>query len=905
MKSELVNNNYYQISRLSNEAFTVNLTYAFDNNKQWGIDNKYLSAEGTLTLTFAEKGDDIGDDITVTPGATYKNLQRTDGGTWEGHRTYTITFVNGDNNLTTPIAVEVPCYGTINSVSVNNSGEGYLTSGGESIILTFNNYNNPIAAKAELSVGNIDVQGSGDFGLGEKPSTTFQTLSLRRGITSSLLSYSESINPSFSYNAADDSSTNLLSNDVKATTSKTVTDTVSLTLYKGQKDAVLPYILMIDGDDKTRLDPADYKWSSSDDSVVSYSYGKLSINGVGEAELTAEIEGNELSVDVTVVENPEISGFYTKGDKYKVEDNEYVTQKWPTVKPSGLTRDTVYVEGNRIIDESGTYYYITQDFEASWNELVGNIGRYTNDKDDDGQYYVVRLPESLFLTSDDFDENGNPLNELHIGDVYTDGDTVYVLVKEEEKRSPVEPTGNSECWEKLKDYDPGADTGPASDALSYPDSIYNPYPGSLNSNCTWAVWYLANVNTGARLPNWGDAGNWFRRAGISGYNTGTKPAKNSILVMDHHVAYVTDVSEDGSQIYVKEGNIQGKYSEGWWTIDSSRLGMKVYGFIYLINDEGETVEAIFVTLEAGRHDTLDEFRAYLEELGLELGDGEEVYDDEVAEGHIVSYRSGEVEKGSMISYKISKGPKPVRVIEIDESYVGKSEEEFVAYLRENGLEPGTVTTVEGEEDGIVAYIKTGSYSESDTVDFSVTKKKAEENEGTGSNENEVTDDSVSEILKNTKGMAEDKFLEYLEEKGLKAAEAELVETEDQMLISTIDQAKLGEDGKVHYIVYILKTVNDNIDEVLADPNQIHNNEDEGSSANNDPIDSNKEQSTSNKPDTQNNGNDVAGQSEDASEDETEDIPGEQDQSVEDQASPEEEQPAGNVDDVPGDYSEGE
>ena len=332
--------------------------------------------------------------------------------------------------------------------------------------------------------------------------------------------------------------------------------------------------------------------------------------------------------------------------------------------------------------------------------------------------------------------------------------------------------------------------------------------------------------------------------------------------------------------------------------------MKVYGYIYLINDEGETVEAEFVTLEAGRHDTLDEFKAYLKELDLELGEGEEVYDDEVAEGHIVSYRSGEVEKGSLISYKISKGPKPVKVTEIDESYVGKSEDEFVAYLRENGLEPGTVTMVEGEEDGFVASIKTGSYSESDTVDFSVTKKKVEESDETGSNENEVTDESVAEILKNTKGMAEDKFLEYLKENGLKAAEAELVETEDQMLISTIDQAKLGEDGKVHYIVYVLKEVNDNIDDVVADPNQVHKEDDSNSSNNNEPADSDKEQSISSKPDSQDNGNNVADQGEEVPEDKTEDLPGEQGQFVEEQASPEEEQPAGNVDDVPGDYSEG-
>ena len=886
--SQLVNNTYHKISRLSYEEFTVKVTYVFDKTKQWGTDSKYQNAEGTIELSFSKI-----DIPSVTPGSSYTTITRVDQGDWEGHKQYRVKFKNGNSELNDPIVVSIPYYGSVSSITVNdNRGRAYLLTSTNSAVITFDYYSYPVSAGQEQEVL-LFVEGSGDdFGLGTRPVSSMAPVGNNTSVAPMMMF---SMKPAlFSTTPSYEASSVNASDGSKA---EYIIDTNNATYYFDQKDALLPYILKIDGDNKTRLDPSKYRWSSSDNSVVSFDYGKLSIKNTGNAKLTAEIDGKELSVDVTVVDNPELSGFYTKGDKYKVNDNEYVTQKWPTAKPSGLTRDTIYVEGNRIVDESGTYYYITQGFEASWNELVGNIGRYASEKDENGQYYVVRLPKSLFLTSDDFDENGNPINELHIGDVYVDGDSVYVLVQEDEKRSPVEPTGNSDCWEKLKDYDPGADTGPTSDALSYPDSMYNPYPGSLNTNCTWAVWYLANVNTGARLPNWGDAGNWYRRAGISGYSTGTKPAKNSILVMDHHVAYVTDVSEDGSQIYVKEGNIQGKYSEGWWTIDSSRLGMEVYGYIYLINDEGETVEAIFVTLEAGRHDSLDEFKAYLEGLGLELGEGEEVYDDEVPAGHIVSYRSGEVEKGSLINYKISLGPNPVKVIEIDETYVGKTAEEFVAYLRENGLKPGEVTTVDGEEDGIVAAIKTGSYSESDAVDFSVTRKKTEDNVETSSQENDVVNESATEILKNTKGMAEDKFLEYLKEYGLKSAEAELVETEDQTLISTIDQAKLGEDGKVHYVVYVLKTVDDNIEEIVADPEQIHK-DNEGQSTNNEPVDSDKEQSTADKPDSQENGNEASDQKEEVSEEKTDDAAGEQGQNAE-ETSQEEQQPAESAEDLPG------
>ena len=72
---------------------------------------------------------------------------------------------------------------------------------------------------------------------------------------------------------------------------------------------------------------------------------------------------------------------------------------------------------------------------------------------------------------------------------------------------------------------------------------------------------MANQAVGARLPAWGDALNWFRRAQISGYPTGDTPKANSIQVLNGHVAYVSEVSEDGTMMYIKEGNIQRAYRE--------------------------------------------------------------------------------------------------------------------------------------------------------------------------------------------------------------------------------------------------------------------------------------------------------------------------------------------------------
>ena len=845
---ELLVYNVYESGKkelITDKAFTWNSNDTSIATVENGIVSFVGEGTATVTATMVDDETKIATCIVnyVSEIIDYR-IELVNGDGWESGAQYRVVLYNNDLETLNSFTINVNYTGTVTSATDYNAVGSSSFANGKGTITFSKNFeiapNGTYNCVIQISGTDFPKLQPGEKGgwiVGSETNNNQSLLSFRPQLLSISPLNLQAYSP-----VTEGTMTDLTEDSIGL--AEYSLDNDSVTYYKDQNDVSLPCILKVVGYDKTRLVSNDYTWQSSDDKVISYDHGTLSINGIGEAGLNAEIEGNAITLNVIVIDNPKIDRFYAEGEKYIVNDTKYATQKWPTVKPAGLNKKTEYIEGKRIVEESGTYYYIIQDFEADWDELIGNIGRYTEDVDENNDHYVVKLPNSMFLSSEDFDENGNPKFELIPGDVYVGEDgKVYVLINEE--TNPTEPTGNSEGWTTLRDYVPGLDTGPASDALSYPDSIYNPYPGTLNNNCTWAVWYLANVNVGARLPNWGDAGNWFRRAAISGYSTGAKPAKNSILVMDRHVAYVTDVSEDGTQIYVKEGNIQGKYNEGWWTIDSSRLGMEVYGYIYLVNDEGKTVEAIVVTLESGRHDTLDEFKAYLDELGLELGEGEEVYDNDIPAGKIVSYRSGEVEKGSLINYKISLGPEPVKVTEIDESYVGKSADEFVAYLKENGLEAGVVTTVEGDEDGIVASIKTGTYSETEKVDFSVTKKKAEETPTDVETATEDTD-PTADLLKNTKGMSEDKFLEYLKENDLKAADPELVETEDQVLISTIDKAKLGEDGKVHYVVYILKSVDDNIEEVVADPKQIQK-EDEGASANNEPVDSNKDQSTSNNP----------------------------------------------------------
>ena len=106
----------------------------------------------------------------------------------------------------------------------------------------------------------------------------------------------------------------------------------------------------------------------------------------------------------------------------------------------------------------------------------------------------------------------------------------------------------------------------------------NPYSGGWG-NCTWGAWQLVHDNLGISLPAWGNAGNWLANARASGWNTGSTPKPGAIVVSTHHVAYVTNVAADGNSVYVKEGNYNGHYHEGW-TIANGCNSQCVLGYIY-------------------------------------------------------------------------------------------------------------------------------------------------------------------------------------------------------------------------------------------------------------------------------------------------------------------------------------
>jgi len=116
----------------------------------------------------------------------------------------------------------------------------------------------------------------------------------------------------------------------------------------------------------------------------------------------------------------------------------------------------------------------------------------------------------------------------------------------------------------------------------------NPYPinginGSTGaySNCTWTVWKLVYENLGIALPGWGNAGSWYASARNAGYSVGSTPAANSIKVTSGHVAFVTAVSSDGKQVYVKEGGYGTGSNLGYHEGYVNAYPTNLVGYIYL------------------------------------------------------------------------------------------------------------------------------------------------------------------------------------------------------------------------------------------------------------------------------------------------------------------------------------
>jgi surface antigen len=90
--------------------------------------------------------------------------------------------------------------------------------------------------------------------------------------------------------------------------------------------------------------------------------------------------------------------------------------------------------------------------------------------------------------------------------------------------------------------------------VSVASAATNPYKQTsmYGTNCTWYAWKIAQEH-GTTLPGWGNAKNWYNDAIKSGYEVGTTPKANSIVVWGNwteygHVGYVEKV--DDNYLYV-------------------------------------------------------------------------------------------------------------------------------------------------------------------------------------------------------------------------------------------------------------------------------------------------------------------------------------------------------------------
>jgi surface antigen len=90
--------------------------------------------------------------------------------------------------------------------------------------------------------------------------------------------------------------------------------------------------------------------------------------------------------------------------------------------------------------------------------------------------------------------------------------------------------------------------------VSVVSAATNPYKQTsmYGTNCTWYAWKMAEEH-GITLPGWGNAKDWYNDAIKSGYEVGTTPKANSIVVWGNwteygHVGYVEKV--DNNTLYV-------------------------------------------------------------------------------------------------------------------------------------------------------------------------------------------------------------------------------------------------------------------------------------------------------------------------------------------------------------------
>ncbi len=179
---------------------------------------------------------------------------------------------------------------------------------------------------------------------------------------------------------------------------------------------------------------------------------------------------------------------------------------------------------------------------------------------------------------------------------------------------------------------------------------------------------------------------------------------------------------------------------------------EIFNYGLSLGKKSDTIE-----IEAGVYigKTVEEFEKITSDLKLKPyhdSDTDE-YSDTIAKGLIVWHGSGNYEPEEKIRYGLSLGKAdPSEMVEVQEGYLGKGEEELTSYLKGLGLKAVRSAQEYSEQYavGTVTYYDTGTFAKGSTVYYKTSLGK---------------DERVS--VTSYAGKTENEFLSYLESNDLK------------------------------------------------------------------------------------------------------------------------------------------
>ncbi|MBR2068079.1 MAG: DUF5011 domain-containing protein [Solobacterium sp.] len=334
------------------------------------------------------------------------------------------------------------------------------------------------------------------------------------------------------------------------------------------------------------------QWAEADESLtidaVSLENSKIELtnfdrNKAGLQNVTAKVSlADTTSVSYTFVQDVTIKMVKSSAPQLKLKSDEIIVNNGDTFNPTNqiayINDDSgvlpmLSIEGDVNMTQDGLYPIVYTAIDVEGNKTTANLN------------VVVKTPEEVIRAREEAErlarEEAERLEQERLAEEERQ------RIAEEERQAQILAE-----QEALAQQQAAAEAAALAQAQAQPTETaaavapqvgggYNPYPGSLTSNCTYAAWQLAYNATGVALPGWGNAGSWLYAAQASGYATGSAPRAGSIMVQSGHVAYVAAVSEDGNSVYIQEGNFLGTYHEAWVPAYGAVYGQGIQGYVYL------------------------------------------------------------------------------------------------------------------------------------------------------------------------------------------------------------------------------------------------------------------------------------------------------------------------------------